>query len=113
MFTVDDGWYRATVNKQLGATIDVHYMDYGNTETIPLSRIKTLNQKFTTLPPQGFHACVKIPTGVNIATFKDTVLEKEFDAKIVTENPSNVYEVELLTADGCKLFGNVTDKNSK
>ena len=105
MFTVDDGFYRATVNKHTGTTLDVCYMDYGNSETIPQSRIKFLHDKFTTLPVQGFHACVKIPSDVDASSFKDSVLEKEFDAKIVGENGSNAYEVELFTADGAKLFG--------
>ena len=109
MFTLDDGWYRARVNKHSGTTLDVCYIDYGNSETIPQSRVKTLHEKFTKLPVQGFHACVKTARAVN-SSFKDSVLEKEFEARIVAQNTSSVFEVELFTADGTKLFGSGDDK---
>ena len=110
MFTEDDGFYRATVNKHSGTNVDVCYIDYGNSETVPLSRIKILHRNFTTLPAQGFHACIKIPTGVNASSFKDCALEKEFDAKIVRGSGNNVYEVELFGADGANMFGGAAGK---
>ena len=110
MFTEDDGFYRATVKKQSGSNLDVYYMDYGNSESIPISRVKILDHKFTTLPVQGFHACVKISTGSTPSSFKDQVLEKEFDARIVRGNANKSYEVELFKTDGEKLFGDETVK---
>lgn len=113
MFTEDDGWYRAAVKKHSGANVDVYYIDYGNSETLPLSRTKVLHEKFTKLPTQGFHACVKIPTGVDASSFEKAVLEKEFDAKIIKENGNNVYEIELFGADGVKMFGSTADKKER
>jgi hypothetical protein len=99
------------VIKHSGKEVDVNYMDYGNSETISPSRIKVLHQKFTTLPTQGFRARVKIPTAVSAAAFKDNVLDKEFDAKIVKETGNNIYEVDLFNADGAKMFGEAATKN--
>ena len=39
MFTEDDGWYRTVVTKITGQKITVHYIDYGNSEELPLSRV--------------------------------------------------------------------------
>ena len=93
-----------------GTTLYVCYMDYGNSEIISKSRIKMLHQNFATIPVQGFHACVKIPSDVDASSFKDSVLEKKFYAKIVQRNGNNVYEVELFTAGGAKMFGGKGDK---
>ena len=113
MFTEDDGWYRATVKKHSGANVDVYYTDYGNSETLPLSRTKVLHEKFTTLPSQGFHACVNVPTGVDASSFKDAVLEQEFDAKIIKGTGDSVYQIELFSADGVKMFGTTADKRER
>lgn len=104
MFTEDDGWYRATVINHSGNDVRLCYLDYGNTETLPLSRVKCLLDEFTVLPAQGFHARMDVPSGIDASSFEDSVLEKEFDAKIVKEIKEDVYNIELFSADGSKLF---------
>jgi len=64
---VDDAWYRAKVKKQVGGEYEVFYIDYGNTETIPSSRIRPLDPSFADLPAQAQEAqlaYVKVP-GLN------------------------------------------------
>jgi len=64
---VDDAWYRAKVKKQVEGEYEVFYIDYGNTETIPSSRIRPLEPNFADLPPQAQEAqlaYVKVP-GLN------------------------------------------------
>ncbi|CAH0547008.1 unnamed protein product [Brassicogethes aeneus] len=41
-FSVDDEWYRAKVEKVQGSNATVHYIDYGNRETIPVTRLAKL-----------------------------------------------------------------------
>lgn len=56
MFTADDVWYRARIQKvNPDKTYGVLYIDYGNAETIPASRIRELDAKFSTrvLSPQA------------------------------------------------------------
>ncbi|CAG8535934.1 16494_t:CDS:10 [Racocetra fulgida] len=55
-FTEDDQWYRARIRKNIPEkeSVEVVYIDYGNSETIPLSRIRSIPDNFKQLPP---HAC--------------------------------------------------------
>ncbi|RKP01027.1 hypothetical protein CXG81DRAFT_4301, partial [Caulochytrium protostelioides] len=55
-FTVDDHWYRARVLRTVNKTsVNVIYVDYGNTETLPLSRCKRLvdAHRLSVLPAQA------------------------------------------------------------
>lgn len=60
-FTVDNEWYRAKIRRvdREGKNVDVSYLDYGNSETIPWSRLRPLTQpQFSTqrLKPQAVDA---------------------------------------------------------
>ena len=60
-FTVDDQWYRGRVRRvdRDGKKVDLTYLDYGNSETIPWSRLRPLTQpQFSTqkLKPQATDA---------------------------------------------------------
>ena len=52
-FSFDNKWYRARVT-ELGPSglVTVMYVDYGNTETLPLSDIRKLLQRFLETPPR-------------------------------------------------------------
>ncbi|XP_049819243.1 staphylococcal nuclease domain-containing protein 1 isoform X2 [Aethina tumida] len=41
-FTVDDEWYRVKVEKVQAGNATVHYIDYGNRETLPTTRLASL-----------------------------------------------------------------------
>lgn len=49
-FTEDDEWYRARVrrNDREAKQVEVLYIDYGNSERIPYSRLRQLDAKFST-----------------------------------------------------------------
>jgi staphylococcal nuclease domain-containing protein 1 len=60
-FTADNDWYRARVRRvdREGKKADVTYLDYGNSETIPWTRLRPLSQpQFSTqtLKPQAVDA---------------------------------------------------------
>ncbi|KAI8093293.1 uncharacterized protein BX664DRAFT_329393 [Halteromyces radiatus] len=55
-FTEDDCWYRAKVRRVSAEGIEVLYIDYGNSETLPLSRIQPLASQFKSLKPQAQEA---------------------------------------------------------
>lgn len=63
-FTVDDQWYRGYVTASTPKSIDVYFIDFGNSESLPLSRVLPMDPTFTATPPQA-HAChlayVKVP----------------------------------------------------
>jgi len=64
-FTVDDAWYRAKVlSSKEDTEFQVQYIDYGNMEMVPISRIRKLDPKFTRLAPQAVEshlAYIKTP----------------------------------------------------
>ncbi|KAI9494738.1 hypothetical protein BDB00DRAFT_286742 [Zychaea mexicana] len=62
-FTEDDSWYRAKVRRVAGDSIDVLYIDYGNSEIISTSRIRVLPDKFKTLKPQAQEAVLSFVKG--------------------------------------------------
>jgi len=52
-FSFDDKWYRAKViDLQPSGITKVVYVDYGNSEILPLTSICKLLQRFLTLPVQ-------------------------------------------------------------
>ncbi|KAI9018776.1 hypothetical protein CLU79DRAFT_705430 [Phycomyces nitens] len=55
-FTEDDGWYRAKVRKVSPAGVDVLYIDYGNSEVLAHSRIRSLPDRFKSLKAQAQEA---------------------------------------------------------
>lgn len=54
-YSGDDNWYRALVLKTNSARDDVavFYVDFGNSEDVPESRVRSLSQEFTHLPFQA------------------------------------------------------------
>jgi len=65
-FSGDHKWYRTSViERPKGNQVTVLYVDYGNTETVSLNSLKSIDKKFTTLPYQAkecFLAYIKVPT---------------------------------------------------
>lgn len=56
-FTADDAWYRAKVTDITPqGEYDVLYIDYGNTETLPASRLRVLPAEHKDLPAQAHEA---------------------------------------------------------
>ncbi|KAI9597394.1 transcription factor [Syncephalis fuscata] len=65
-FTEDNQWYRARVRRHVdgGKSLEVVYIDYGNSEVIPLERVRPLATEFSKLPAQSKEAVfafLKVP----------------------------------------------------
>jgi len=61
----DGEWYRARVEKIEAGNINLLYVDFGNKETVDLSKLAALPGSYSSLPPQAklYHlACVSLPT---------------------------------------------------
>ncbi|KAJ8938451.1 hypothetical protein NQ314_011487 [Rhamnusium bicolor] len=50
-FTGDDEWYRVKVEKVHGGNATVHYIDYGNKETLPTTRLASLPAAYASEKP--------------------------------------------------------------
>ncbi|XP_006825239.1 RING finger protein 17-like, partial [Saccoglossus kowalevskii] len=80
-YAYDDEWYRAEVLKVKSVsplTVEVIYVDYGTTETIPVDRLRELPEEFKILPIQGVRCDLvglkpprKIPDDVTLVTGSD------------------------------------------
>ena len=81
-YTVDDVWYRALVTavSREDNSVSVLYVDEGNAETLPLSRLRELDEKFASLPCQALRVQlrglelrenVKIDKGLYAPMWKD------------------------------------------
>lgn len=52
-FSDDKAWYRALVlSVNSDETVDVNYVDYGNSERLPFSAVRKLPDSFLALPRQ-------------------------------------------------------------
>ncbi|XP_017057895.1 staphylococcal nuclease domain-containing protein 1 [Drosophila ficusphila] len=64
-FTLDNQWYRAKVERVQGSNATVLYIDYGNKETLPTSRLAALPSAFSSEKPYATEyalALVALPT---------------------------------------------------
>ncbi|NWV19715.1 TDRD1 protein, partial [Origma solitaria] len=121
-FTEDNLWYRAAVTAYASEdTVLVDYMDYGNSDSLPLTRLRPLIPSLMDLPAQAIRcrlAGVKPPLGTwtseGISFMKKLVKDKVLTVKVVDKESSrSVVELtdasvtpevkisSLLRAEGC------------
>jgi len=92
-FTVDDQWYRGYVTASSPKGCEVYFIDFGNSETLPPSRILPMDPSLLSIPPQA-HACrlayLKVPglsedIGYSAASLVDSLVGegRQSDAIIV------------------------------
>ncbi|XP_040291132.1 tudor domain-containing protein 1 [Bufo bufo] len=90
-FTEDNNWYRSSVLRRLAEdSVLVKYLDFGNTETLPISRVRGIEPSLLSLPFQALECClagVKPQSGswTSEATdaFKTLVMNKQLTACVV------------------------------
>lgn len=110
-FTEDGQWYRARIrsNDRTAKEAEVVYVDYGNSEKIPWSRLRPLTQpQFTTqaLRPQAVDAILSLlqfPTNKDylsdaVAFINDITMGRELVANVDYTGPDNVLYVTLFDA---------------
>ena len=78
-YSADDLWYRAMVTAVGKSDIEVCFVDYGNREVVPTSKVKRLNQEFTKLPAQAMPCCLAELAPVDGGDWSAEVTEKLFE----------------------------------
>ncbi|XP_054015370.1 staphylococcal nuclease domain-containing protein 1 [Hylaeus anthracinus] len=129
-FTGDDQWYRVKTEKVFGTNVSVFYIDYGNRETINVTRVADLPSRFATDKPYAREhtlACVALPSDNDdkkaaVEAFKEDVMDKVLLLNTEYKLNSNVIAVTLLDsttnediakgliADGLLLVQNQRDR---
>ena len=57
--SVDNSWYRASILKLYpDKTAQVEFVDFGNTELVPLSMIRPITNDYVELPILAFKCCL-------------------------------------------------------
>ncbi|NXL26084.1 TDRD1 protein, partial [Setophaga kirtlandii] len=110
-FTEDNLWYRAAVTAYASDdTVLVDYMDYGNSDSLPLTRLRPIIPSLMDLPAQAIRcslAGVNPPFGTwtseGICCMKRLVKDKVLTVKVVDKESSRSV-VELTDASGTPVI---------
>lgn len=119
-YTLDNKWYRARVKKVFSVPavgedckkqVDVLYVDYGNSETLPLNRLRMPLKKFLKDPEYAIECCLPDITSPNeagvwssetIQVFASIVATKTLMMTVIKE-VNNVCHVELSSPPVCQI----------
>ncbi|KFM61405.1 Tudor domain-containing protein 1, partial [Stegodyphus mimosarum] len=104
VFQEDGVWYRGQIRKINSNSCDIYFVDYGNTDTVPSSKIKMLKTELLSLPPQAIRCKsfnIVPKTGswsdADIEAFQAMTLDKSFVAQFVEQDDHGVYSVNLVS----------------
>ncbi|OXU22838.1 hypothetical protein TSAR_002680 [Trichomalopsis sarcophagae] len=98
-YAEDQQWYRAIVKSVEATSATVHFIDYGNDETISFDKIKEIEPEFLKLPAQAVHCKLFCPskstyTKEESDKFADTADGLELESEFVSEE-NGIYQVLL------------------
>ena len=108
-YSGDDQWYRAVVQTAQASTATVHFVDYGNVETVSYGKIKEIQPEFVKLPAQGVHCKLFCPhksdyTKEESDRFSNALADKLLETEFVTEE-NGIYHV-LMKEKSCAKYIN-------
>ena len=78
-YSADDLWYRAVVTTVQKSDAEVCFVDYGNSELVPFSRLKQLNPEFAKLPAQATPCCLVEIAPTSGTDWSEEVVERLFE----------------------------------
>ena len=105
-FTEDDSWYRAEILETI-PNIVVRFIDYGNCEELPASRVKRLNPDFAVLPRQAI--CLSL-FGVSPQSLQEFSEDKKAAMEELCSEKCYVGEVHEIT--DITIVGSLLDQQS-
>lgn len=100
-YSADEAWYRSVIARVSGNTVDVLFVDYGNSESTSKDDICNIPPGLFKLEAQAIHCRLNNPDGVGDG-FEDQVADKEMTIKVVSPSPSCL-TVDLFFEDGKPL----------
>ena len=98
-YSEDEQWYRAVVKSVDGSTATVHFIDYGNVESVKLEKLKEIESEFLKLAAQAVRCKLFCPGKLNWTKeesdkLSNIVLDKQLEVDFVTED-NGAYQVLL------------------
>ncbi|CAH1803308.1 unnamed protein product, partial [Owenia fusiformis] len=106
-YTQDGTWYRASITAASSKEVEVFFVDYGNTDTVPYDNIKQLLPKYAKLQMQALKCSLNNVkpigqnwTDVEIKAFEDLVNEKSLVGSVISKSPNGDLQIELLDSTG-------------
>ena len=105
-YSEDGQWYRGQVISVQNGNAEILFVDYGNSESVPVTQLKKLLPKHSELPAQAFKCSLSGMEPVtggdwsaeSISKFEELVMEQELSCKIITVDRKH-FEVELTVGD--------------
>lgn len=123
-YSEDEKWYRAKILSVSSGLVEVMYVDYGNTSSVPLSSLKCIDPSLVKiLSMQAIPCCLSGFQGnVNedlAAKFEEITLDKTLTMVVIDKLPSDVILVELYSDSwgshvniGAQLLSSETSKET-
>ena len=105
-FTEDDSWYRTEI-LETSPSIMVRFVDYGNSEELPRSRVKRLTEDFAVLPKQAISFAL---SGVSSQSLQDWSDEKKFAMDELCSE--KCYVGEILETTDTAILVSLQDQES-
>ena len=100
----DGGWYRGRVLGENQGQYEVFFIDYGNSEFVPLQNIRKANDHFLQLAPQAFECELNQLEKLKgtsfseaVASIKEKILEQELFCRAVSLKKNGVIVGDLYT----------------
>ncbi|RUS80335.1 hypothetical protein EGW08_011904 [Elysia chlorotica] len=101
-FSEDEAWYRGVVQSVSNGEALVYFVDYGNTESVPLNLVCRLSPGMKTMPALAAKCCLSGVSSRNgswdqavVDQFEEIVVDKEFEMVIV-DRKNDTYIVSLV-----------------
>lgn len=63
-FSADNRWYRVAVDLIEDNQCHIRYIDFGNSEVVPMKKLKRLPKKFCDAPPYSFKGLLENASGI-------------------------------------------------
>ena len=101
VFSEDKAWYRAKIlTPPQGGFVQVQYVDYGNSEKVPVVNLKTLPSELLELPSQAIPCML----AQEVEKFRENIEAHEYVKIKVTNVDGEKTTVDVFTTDGKIIY---------
>lgn len=102
----EEMWYRAQITSVSGNELIVHYIDYGNTETVQTSTVKQLVPLFLKVPQAAIECSIELDrdewSEEATALLEEMTGENQLIIKVLSKQ-ANKYQVKLFNSDAMSI----------